>query len=179
MVTLPRGRTVKYTEETPDLVYRMVRLGLTIAQVAANLKITERTLTNWMQNREDVRKAYEDGRWESILIIEESLWRKANGYEYEEVKEYSGIDSIGRPWSRTVSTLKRVEPDTTALIYYSKNRYPERWRDTWHVQGAGGTNVTQVNINTMNLDILSPQEREMVASVAMTQIEDMDGIVTE
>ncbi len=173
------GGIVKYHDGVPDLVYRMIRLGMTIAEVANNIQVNISTLQTWMNRYPEVRKAYDEGRWESLLVIEESLYRKAKGYEYEETKEYSGTDSLGRPWSRTVTTTKRVEPDTTALIYYTKNRYPERWRDAWHVTG-GGTNMTQVNINnTLNLDSLSDKEREMVASVAMSQIESMNGFTAE
>jgi len=49
------GPVTKYHEDVPELVYRMTRLGMTIAQVAANLKINERTLSNWMQHRKEVR----------------------------------------------------------------------------------------------------------------------------
>ena len=174
VLTEKGGAPSLYTEEIPDLCYRMFRLGFTIAQVAANLGVNESTLALWMRSRDEVRKAYDDGRWESLLTVEESLWRRANGYEYEETKIYSGVDSLGRDWQRQVTTLKRVEPDTTALIYYTKNRYPERWRDTWNI--GQGQNLTQVNItNTLNLDTLSEEDKKLVARMAMARIiEDND-----
>lgn len=165
-----RGRPTKYNDEVPDMVYRMTRLGMTQDQVAQNLGIPAGTMENWLRNRSAVRQAYEEGRWESLLVVEESLWKKANGYEYEEIKHFEGTDSLGRPWEKTVRTVKRVEPDTTAAIFYLKNRAPERWRDVWNIPGGGG-NLTQVNIsNTLNLDSLSEEDRALVARVAMARI---------
>ena len=172
------GTPTKYTPEVPDLVYRMVRLGMTIAQTAQHLQVGESTLENWMTHRREVREAYDQGRWESILVVEESLLRRAKGYEYDEVKHYSGVDALGREWSRTVECVKRVESDTTAAIYYTKNRCPERWRDVWNV--GQGTNLTQVNINnTLSLDTLSQEDRELVARVSMSRIIGENDIIGE
>jgi hypothetical protein len=33
---------------------------------------------------------------------------------------------------------EHVPPDVTAGIFWSKNRRPDRWRDTWHLEAAVG-----------------------------------------
>lgn len=54
-----------------------------------------------------------------------SLLQRALGYSYEETsKKYEG----GVMTERKV-TKKHVPPDTTAQIFWLKNRKPEQWRD--------------------------------------------------
>lgn len=57
--------------------------------------------------------------------VEKSLLQRALGYSYEETsKKYEG----GVMTERKV-TKKHVPPDTTAQIFWLKNRKPEQWRD--------------------------------------------------
>lgn len=57
--------------------------------------------------------------------VEKSLLQRALGYSYEETSEkYEG----GVMTERKV-TKKHVAPDTTAQIFWLKNRKPEQWRD--------------------------------------------------
>jgi len=57
--------------------------------------------------------------------VENALLKRALGYEYEEVKEKFEDGVITE---RTV-TKKEVVPDTTAQIFWLKNRKPDKWRD--------------------------------------------------
>jgi hypothetical protein len=162
----------KYHERMPQMIYRMAAVGMIIEEIARHLEVHEETLRRWIQSRSEVTEAYERGKWESIQLVRESLYRRALGYEYDEVKHFEGEDSLGRPWSKTVTTVKRVEPSDTALIFLLKNRDPDNWRDVWNIP-PGGTNNTQVNINnTLNLDSLSEADRKLVARVAMARIID-------
>lgn len=57
--------------------------------------------------------------------VEKSLLQRALGYSYEETSEkYEG----GVMTERKV-TKKHVASDTTAQIFWLKNRKPEQWRD--------------------------------------------------
>ncbi|HLS07388.1 MAG TPA: hypothetical protein VK079_05485, partial [Bacillota bacterium] len=47
---------------------------------------------------------------------------------------------------------KEVQPDTTAQIFWLKNRKPAEWRDKQEIEHTGGLN----NTNTE----LTPEERE-------------------
>ena len=64
------------------------------------------------------------------LQVENALLKRALGYEYEEVKEKY---ELGDLTERTV-TKKQVIPDTTAQIFWLKNRKPEKWRDKQEVE---------------------------------------------
>lgn len=57
--------------------------------------------------------------------VEKSLLQRALGYSYEETSEKY---EDGELTERKV-TKKHIPPDTTAQIFWLKNRKPEQWRD--------------------------------------------------
>mgnify|MGYP006876283676 CR=1 FL=1 len=58
-------------------------------------------------------------------MVENALLKRALGYEYEEITYEHGEE--------TKRVLKQVIPDTTAQIFWLKNRKPNNWRDMKHV----------------------------------------------
>ncbi len=50
------------------------------------------------------------------------LFKRAIGYEYEEITMNNGIENK--------RVMKHITPDVTACIFWLKNRKPEKWRDT-------------------------------------------------
>lgn len=64
------------------------------------------------------------------LKVESALYRRAIGYEVEEVTTQSKKDEDGRETITSVTRVKKqIAPDTTAQIFWLKNRQPEIWRD--------------------------------------------------
>lgn len=57
--------------------------------------------------------------------VENALFKRAIGYEYDEIcEEYEhGV------LTKKKITKKMVVPDTTAQIFWLKNRRPDAWRD--------------------------------------------------
>ena len=53
----------------------------------------------------------------------------------------------------TKRVLKYVKPDTTAQIFWLKNRRPDVWRDKQHIEHSGGVGIT-------DLSYLSDEELE-------------------
>jgi hypothetical protein len=75
------------------------------------------------------------GKKEADQRVERSLYQKAVGYSYDAVKIFM---PTGAKKPVIVPYLEHVPPDVTAGIFWSKNRRPDRWRDTWHLQAAVG-----------------------------------------
>lgn len=62
---------------------------------------------------------------DTLRLVEDSLLKKALGYDYEETRtEFS--DKTGE---KTVTTSHHVSPDVRALTFWLKNRCPNRWQD--------------------------------------------------
>ena len=101
------------------------RDGLTDEQIAKNIGISRSTLNVWKDRYSDISDALKKGKDVIDRQVENALLKRALGYEYEEVKEKFEDGVITE---RTV-TKKKVAPDTTAQIFWLKNRKPDKWRD--------------------------------------------------
>lgn len=101
------------------------RDGLTDEQIAGNMGIAYSTLRSWRDKFSAISAALKRGKDVVDRAVENALLKRALGYEYEEVREkYEG----GVLTERTV-TKKEVVADTTAQIFWLKNRKPQQWRD--------------------------------------------------
>ena len=101
------------------------RDGLTDEQIAKNIGISRSTLNVWKDRYSDISDALKKGKDIIDRQVENALLKRALGYEYEEVKEKFEDGVITE---RTVAK-KEVVPDTTAQIFWLKNRKPDKWRD--------------------------------------------------
>ena len=101
------------------------RDGLTDEQIAKNIGISKQTFYDWKKKYADFSDSLKNGKEVIDIQVENSLLKRALGYEYEEVSEkFDG----GVLTERKV-TKKQVVPDTTAQIFWLKNRKPSVWRD--------------------------------------------------
>lgn len=106
------------------------RDGLTDEQIAQNMCIGYSTLQTWKLKYQDIRDTLKKGKEVVDRQVENALLKRALGYEYEEVKEkFEG----GVMTERTV-TKKEVVPDTTAQIFWLKNRKREVWSDRQNIE---------------------------------------------
>lgn len=106
------------------------RDGLTDEQIAEKMGIAVATLYNWKNDYLEILEALKKGKEVVDRQVESALFKRAIGYEYDEVKEKY---ECGVLTERTV-TKKMVVPDTTAQIFWLKNRKPEQWRDKQEIQ---------------------------------------------
>lgn len=101
------------------------RDGLIDDQIAEKIGISRSTLSEWKKKHKPLSDALKGGKEVVDRQVENALLRRALGYEYEEVtEEYE----MGELTKRKV-TKKKVVPDTTAQIFWLKNRKPDDWRD--------------------------------------------------
>ena len=119
----------KYQEwREPDgllLLEGWARDGLTDEQIAHNMGITAKTLYVWKSAYSEICEALKRGKDVVDIQVENALLKRALGYEYiEERIEVS--DKDGR---KVIQTTKTVPPDTTAQIFWLKNRRPDKWRE--------------------------------------------------
>lgn len=66
------------------------------------------------------------------MEVENMLLKRARGYEYDEVTEEYEMGVLVK---RKV-THKMVVPDTSAQIFWLKNRQPDKWRDRREVDNT-------------------------------------------
>ena len=83
---------------------------------------------------EDFGHALKLGREHANQRTERSLYMRANGFHYDAEKIFCNKDGeVTR-----VPYIEYVPPDTTAAIFFLKNRDPARWRDAWQIEANIG-----------------------------------------
>lgn len=139
----------KYQEWlTPEGLLKIegwARDGLIDEQIAQNIGIRAATLYEWKKRFPQFSEALKKGKEIVDRQVENALLKRALGYEYEEVKEkFEG----GELTERTV-TKKEVVADTTAQIFWLKNRKPDTWRDKPEGTQKGDTSLFEDVVKTV------------------------------
>ena len=115
------------------------RDGLTDEQIAHNMGIRTATIYDWIKRFPQISDALKKGKAPVDAEVENALLKRALGFTYEETTTdieqipTSRLDEDGNPIIREIIHTKTVTktalPDTTAQIFWLKNRRPDRWRD--------------------------------------------------
>lgn len=119
---MAKGKYQKWLEpESLILLEGWARDGLTDEQIASNIGINPATLYEWKRKYNEISESLKKGKEVVDIEVENALLKRALGYRYDEVTIEDGIE--------TKRVTKEVQPDTTAQIFWLKNRCPEKWRD--------------------------------------------------
>lgn len=133
------GRPTKFKQEYIKQAEKLCKLGATDVEVADFFGVDVRTVYRWKAENEKFCHALKIGKLESDDRVERSLFARATGYEHDEV-------DIRVIEGKIVQTpiRKYYPPDTTAGIFWLKNRKPAEWRDKQEVEHQGGVGLTVV-----------------------------------
>ena len=113
------------------LVEGWARDGLTDEQIANNLGISKQTFYTYKKKHLDFFDSLKKGKEIVDYEVENALLKRALGYSYiettKEVKYNKEKDKYEMITTKEVT--KNVVPDTTAQIYWLKNRRAGKWKD--------------------------------------------------
>jgi transcriptional regulator with XRE-family HTH domain len=112
------------------LIEAWARDGLTLEQIADNLGIAKSTLCDYQNNYSDLSDALKNGREVVDVMVENALLKAALGYEYRE-------EELNKMTGEPIELRKVAHPNTTALIFWLKNRRPGAWRDKQEHEHSG------------------------------------------
>ena len=116
------------------------RDGLTDEQIAHNIGISRGTLYDWKKAYPDISNALKRGKDVVDIEVENALLKRALGYEYTEER----VEISDKDGQKVIQTTKHVAADTTAQIFWLKNRRPDKWRDK-PMPAAEGDEVTIID----------------------------------
>ena len=119
------------------LIEGWARDGLTNEQIADNLGIGKTTFYRMIKEHSELLEHLKKGKEVVDYEVENALLKRALGYKYEE-KTYESIYNKELDMyteKLTKRATKQVVPDTTALIFWLKNRKPKQWRDKVDIEG--------------------------------------------
>lgn len=125
----------KYAEWlTPEGLLKIegwARDGLIDREIANKIGISERTFTEWKSKFPIMSSVLKKGKDVIDRQVENALLKRALGYEYTETTREAVQDPNSGEVKMQVTkkVTKQVAPDTTAQIFWLKNRKPDKWRD--------------------------------------------------
>lgn len=118
------GRPSKYKPEFVAQAAKLCALGATDIELADFFEVDVRTLHRWKGEHEDFCHSLKGGKEVADERVERSLFARATGYEHDEVD----IRVVDHQIIQT-KIRKFYPPDTTAAIFWLKNRRSDLWRD--------------------------------------------------
>lgn len=124
------------TPEGLTLIEEWAKNGLTDEQIAKNMGITTSTLYEWKKKYSEVSESLKRGKAVIDTQVENALLKRALGYKYTEIKT-KRFTIEGTEAEEVTETIKEVVPDTTAQIFWLKNRKPLEWRDKKNIEHSG------------------------------------------
>jgi hypothetical protein len=118
-------------------------LGATDEEMAAFFSVATSTFYLWQRKHPEFRQALKEGKLVADATVAESLYKRALGYSHKAVKivadAKTGTEHI-------VPYTEHYPPDTTAAIFWLKNRRRADWRDARTVGGDDKTPF-QIEVN--------------------------------
>jgi len=133
------GRPSSYKPEYAKSAEKLAALGATDMEVADFFEVDVRTVYRWKHDHDEFCQALNVGKSKADERVINSLYQKAIGYEQDEVKIFmpAGADApVYAPYR------EKIAPDTTAAIFWLKNRQPEQWREKVDHNHSGSLEVT-------------------------------------
>lgn len=136
------GRPSSFRPEFERVARFLYQRGATDAEVAEALGVSEQTINAWKRAHPEFLESLRDGKREADDRVERALFERATGYSHEAVKIITVSD--GNNMGSHVEQIPYTEhypPDTTAAIFWLKNRRPGAWRDKQELEHSASESL--------------------------------------
>ena len=154
------GRKTSYTPEFNEQARKLCLLGATDEEIADFFNVTETTINRWKNLYPEFCVSIKKGKIIADAEVAESLYKRATGYEYKEVKSVPAVERNNKDGEDKKVTdnkklivkevnIKHIPPDPTSMFYWLKNRRPKEWRDKREVDVT--TNGESLNAPVFNV----------------------------
>ena len=126
------GRPTAYRVAYCKQAMKLCLLGATDKQLADFFQVSEQTLNTWKQKYPKFLESLKEGKEKADAMVANRLYMRALGYSHPEVhvSNYQGDITL-------TPLTKHYPPDSTAAIFWLKNRRPDQWRDRHDVEHSG------------------------------------------
>lgn len=128
-VQVKRGRPSKFEPSFVRQAEQLCVLGATDEEVAQFFEVDVRTIYRWKVDNQAFCQALKRGKELADERVERSLYARAVGYTFDSEKVFQYQGAVVR-----ANTKEHVPPDTTAMIFWLKNRRPDDWREKQEIE---------------------------------------------
>jgi len=133
-----RGAPTTYRKEYAEQAKHLCRLGATYQDLAYAFSTSLTSISKWRAVHRDFAQALKAGAKEANDRMEHSLYHRGVGYSYDAVKIFM---PAGAKQPIYAPYVEHMPPDPTSMIFWLKNRDPERWRDVQQLEHSMGKYV--------------------------------------
>ena len=124
-----QGRPSAFNDRLVLSILEFAKTGATDAQIAEKFGIAESTLYSWKGKHTSFAEALKEAKDVADDLVEMSLFKRAVGFQHPDL-HFSAYEG----YVTTTPFTKVHAPDTTACIFWLKNRRPELWRDVHKIE---------------------------------------------
>lgn len=115
------GRPTKYKEEYNEQAYKLCLLGHTDEELASFFEVDVSTINNWKIEYPMFFESIKKGKEFADTEVVQALYKRATGMSLKK--------QVVKGEGAVVEVEDEIPPDTTAMIFWLKNRQPKKWRD--------------------------------------------------
>jgi hypothetical protein len=123
------GRPSKYKTVFGVQAYRICLLGATDKDLAEFFDVNVDTIHEWKKKYKGFSDSLKRAKKEADALVAERLFARATGYSHPDIDI-----KVVKGRIRKTKLIKYYPPDTTAAIFWLKNRDKENWRDKQHLE---------------------------------------------
>lgn len=120
------GRPSSFKPAFVGQAQKLCELGATDAELADFFGVSTVTIWRWQSAHNEFCNALKRGKEAADERVERSLYARATGYTYDAVKIFMPTGAKEPVYAKY---QEHVPPDTTAMIFWLKNRRSGDWRD--------------------------------------------------
>ena len=136
---MPRiGRPSSYKPRFVKQAKKLCELGATDVELSDFFDVSINTIGNWKTQHAAFLGALKAGKDVADDRVERSLYQRAIGYTYDAVKIFMPASHSEPVYAKY---REHAAPDTTACIFWLKNRRKADWRDRQEFTGADGKDL--------------------------------------
>jgi len=126
---MAQGRPTKLSPAMIEKYVELASQGATEQEIADKLGVCRDTIYQWARDSETFSYARKEARDSANDHVEAALFKMATGLKHRVVKPMEVKDGDGVSHIELVEYEERLPPNPTSMIFWLKNRRPDRWRD--------------------------------------------------
>lgn len=147
------GRPSKFKHEFIEVASKAIALGATHAELAQQFQVDANTITDWIKSYPEFGRAIKNAKYHIDQTVVDALHKSATGF----IRRYQEITKDGE----VVEAEEQLPPNAAAMIFWLKNRQPDRWRDKRELEHSGSIDLRAViQDGDQCIDITPSQEEK-------------------
>lgn len=132
-----KGRPSEFDPAYIEQAGKLCALGATDDEMADFFGVHRSTIYRWKLDHPEFCDAIKSAKEIADERVERSLYQKATGYNYTEEQAFKIKKAQYEEEVEVVQVEKHSPADTTAAIFWLKNRRKAEWRDKHEIEHTG------------------------------------------